>query len=349
MKKTSKLIILSAVLTVVLSCLVPVTEVAAGSMREIPYGSKTEIKGVIVERSSDSLTVRDYLGGETRVTLTPSTEIKEKKKNPFRKSNRYSADQLLLGLNVEAKGRGDRDGALVAEEIKFTQGDLKVAETITSRVAPVETELDKTRMSLESTQTRLADTEKQLEETTQRVDGQLEELDAAYRTARSEAQEAQTTADRAMDGVEGANQRISSLDDYEVVNTVTVQFAFDSSKLPEDAKPEIDELADQFRSQKGYLIEVVGYSSSDGDPDYNRRLSQRRADSVVRYLTEQLSVPLRRIVTPYGFGENSPVADNLTLDGRKQNRRVELRILVSRGLNQPEAGEAPQIAVEDIR
>jgi outer membrane protein OmpA-like peptidoglycan-associated protein len=344
MQKTKDLALLVAIFLVVATWVSLRAQDPSGRMREVPYGSKSEVEGVIVERSGDSLTVRDYLGGETRVTLTPSTEIKERKRNPFRRSNRYSPDQLLLGLNVEAKGIGDREGALVAEEIKFTQDDLKVAETITSRVAPVETELDKTRLSLESTQTRLEDTERQLEETTQRVDGQLEELDAAYRTARSEAQSAQSSADQALEGVESANRRISSLDDYDVVTTATVQFTFDSSSMPEEAKPEVDDLAQQFTNKKGYLIEVVGYSSSDGDPEYNRRLSQKRADAVVRYLTEAHSVPLRRIITPYGFGEMSPIADNSTLQGRKQNRRVEVRILVSRGL-----GQSDQLSVEDIR
>jgi len=318
-------------------------------VRNVPYGREAEIKGVIVQRSGDDLTVRDYLGGETRITITPSTEIRERKKNPFRKSKRYSPDQLLLGLDIEADGRGDRDGVLVAKEIKFTQDDLKVAETITSRVAPVESELDETQMNLELTRQRLTKTEQQLEETTQRVDGQLEELDAAYRTARSEANVAQDTADRAMVGVESTNQRISALDDYEVVSTMVVRFPFDSSILPGDAKQEIDELVKKNRGQKGYLVEVVGYASADGDPEYNRRLSQRRADSVVRYLTEQNSVPLRRIITPYGFGENSPVADNSTLDGRKQNRRVEVRVLVNRGLDQPVANSSSRMAVEDIR
>jgi outer membrane protein OmpA-like peptidoglycan-associated protein len=204
-------------------------------------------------------------------------------------------------------------------------------------------------MSLEFTRQRLTKTEQQLEETTQRVDGQLEELDAAYRTARSEANAAQDTADRALLGVESTNQRISTLDDYEVVSTMVVQFPFDSSLLPGNAKQEIDELVKEHRGQKGYLVEVVGYASADGDPEYNRRLSQRRADSVVRYLTEQNSVPLRRIITPYGFGENSPVADNSTLDGRKQNRRVEVRVLVNRGLGQPVTNSSSRMAVEDIR
>jgi outer membrane protein OmpA-like peptidoglycan-associated protein len=318
-------------------------------LRKVPFGSELEIQGVIVERLGEILTVRNYLGGETRVTLTPSTEIKERKRNPFRRSNRYTPDQLLLGLNIDVKGRGDRDGVLVAEEIKFTQDDLQVAETITSRVAPVESELDETRMSLEGTQARLSDTERQLEETTQRVDGQLEELDAAYRTARSEAQDAQTSANKALSGVENTNQRISSLDDYDAIETVIIQFGFDSAALPEDAKPRIDELAGQFVDQRGYLVEVVGFASADGDPEHNRRLSEKRADAVVRYLTEEHAIPLRRIISPFGFGENNPIADNTTVEGRKQNRRVEVRVLVSRGLTQSESTASSGIAVEDIR
>jgi len=319
-------------------------------VRKVAFGAESKISGVIVERDGDFLTIRDYLGGETRITISPATQIQERKKNPFRKSKRYSQDQLLLGLNVEVEGRGDREGVLVAEEIKFTQDDLQVAETITSRVAPVEAELDKTQMSLESTQARLTKTEQDLEETTQRVDGQLEELDAAYRTARSEARDAQESADEALTRVAAANKRISSLDDFETVNMVTVLFDFNSAKLPEESHTGLDGLAQQYSSQRGYLVEVLGFSSSDGDPEYNRRLSQKRADAVVRYLTENHEIPLRRIITPYGFGEKNPVGDNQTRAGRKKNRRVEVRIMVSSGLEEPTTETADSgIGVEDIR
>jgi flagellar motor protein MotB len=63
-------------------------------------------------------------------------------------------------------------------------------------------------------------------------------------------------------------------------------------------------------------------------------LSQRRADNVIRYLVENHQIPLRRIVTPYGFGESNPVAENDSREGRAQNRRVEIKLLVNRGLNE---------------
>jgi OmpA-OmpF porin, OOP family len=87
-------------------------------------------------------------------------------------------------------------------------------------------------------------------------------------------------------------------------------------------------------SAKGYVIEVSGYTDSTGSVDKNRRLSTARADAVVRYLAENHQIPLRRIITPFGYGETNAVADNTTREGRAQNRRVEVKILVNRGLQQ---------------
>ncbi|MGH9820014.1 MAG: OmpA family protein, partial [Pyrinomonadaceae bacterium] len=84
----------------------------------------------------------------------------------------------------------------------------------------------------------------------------------------------------------------------------------------------------------GYVIEVTGFASSDGSTAKNKVLSERRAQAVKDYLIETHNVPLRRIGTSYGFGELQAVADNATLEGRQQNRRVEIKLLVSRGVNQ---------------
>ena len=76
-----------------------------------------------------------------------------------------------------------------------------------------------------------------------------------------------------------------------------------------------------------------------GPPPGRQRLSQRRADTVVRYLAENHRIPLRRIITPFGYGESQQVAENTSRAGREQNRRVEVRVLVNRGLLQ----SAPQM------
>ena len=86
-------------------------------------------------------------------------------------------------------------------------------------------------------------------------------------------------------------------------------------------------MATKALAAKGYVIEVTGFADSTGSTARNRALSSRRADAVIRYLVENHQIPLRRIVTPYGFGESNPVADNSSRDGRAENRRVEATLL----------------------
>jgi OmpA-OmpF porin, OOP family len=301
----------------------------------VAAGQKMNIEGVIVKRDPDTISVRDIHGSDYVVKLTNSTEVKERKSNPFRRAQNYATTQLLRGLNVEVEGRGDSSGDLVASAIKIRTDDLRTANSVESRVTPVET--------------RLADSETRLgqsEQNAQRLSGQVQELEGISNAARGGAKAAQETADAATaaansaaatansakEGVNAANERISSLDNFEVKGSTMVRFKAGSSTLTKDAKAELDKLAADVEHDKGFLIEVSGFASSDGSEDVNRRLSQHRADAVIRYLAENYSIPLRRFVTPFGYGEKQPIADNKTHEGRTENRRVEVKILVNKGL-----------------
>ena len=96
----------------------------------------------------------------------------------------------------------------------------------------------------------------------------------------------------------------------------------------------LDQVAQAAMQLKGYTIEITGFASSDGSAQRNKVLSENRARAVINYLVETHNIPLRRIGTSFGFGELQAVADNSTREGREQNRRVEVKLLVSRGLNQ---------------
>lgn len=302
-------------------------------------GQKISAEGVIVKRDADTLTLRDAAGSNLIVTLTNATEVKEKKANFLRRGRNYATTQLLRGLNVEITGRKNAAGQLVADQVKIKDSDLRFASSVETRVDPIETRLGEV-------ETKLV----QSEQNAQRLSGQVDEVSAIAKAARSAAKAAQDTGDAAnvaakdaaREGVEAAragsraaNERISALDDFDVKNTTTVNFAIDSSILTKEAKAKLDALAEAVKSEKGYMLEVAGYASSEGDAAANEILSQRRADAVVRYLTENHSIPLRRLVTPYGFGAKQPVADNKSVDGRKQNRRVEVKFLVNKGLAGP--------------
>ena len=115
----------------------------------------------------------------------------------------------------------------------------------------------------------------------------------------------------------------------------TVNFRAGSFKLSPDAMAGLDEIAAQAKTERAYVIEITGFASSEGGKEFNKRLSQQRADAVVRYLADNHMIPLRRIITPHGYGTLNPVAENTTREGREQNRRVEVKILVNKGLTAP--------------
>jgi OmpA-OmpF porin, OOP family len=297
-------------------------------------GRKQKIDGVVVSREADKLVVRDLNGSDVTVNVTGSTKIVEKKSNPFRSAKTYPVTALLRGLEVQIEGRGD-GASVVAEKIKFTNDDFGVARSLDTRVAPVETRVTTSEGRLDTAEGRLT----AAEQNAQRLSGQLEELAAVANTARGGAKAAQETADQALAAAKAAsadiqatNDRISQIDNYEAKQNVAVNFKVNSSILSDEAKAALDEIAAQAKNEKGYLIQVTGYASADGTEARNRALSERRAEAVRRYLAENHDIPLHRMINPFGYGELKPVADNATRDGRKQNRRVEVAILVNKGL-----------------
>ncbi|HEV2705196.1 MAG TPA: OmpA family protein [Pyrinomonadaceae bacterium] len=297
-------------------------ESSGGNTRTVASGQKMKINGVVTRRDADTFTVRDANGVDTVVALTDRTSVKSKG-GFLRGGTNYGVTSILRGLNVEVEGRGDASGNLAAEKVRFNESDLRVARSLEARVDPVESRVG-------NAENRLG----QVEQNSQRLSGQLDELAAVSNAARGGARAAQETADMAVSGVNATNERISALDDFVAQQSVAVNFRAGSAVLSPQAKTQLDEIARQAFNAKGYVLEVSGFASAEGDTEVNRRLSQRRADAVIRYLVEQHRIPLRRIITPYGYGESQAVADNSTREGRAQNRRVEVKVLVNRGLMQ---------------
>jgi outer membrane protein OmpA-like peptidoglycan-associated protein len=297
---------------------------ATTNTRTVSDGQKMKVKGVVTRRNIDANTfdVQDANGVTTTVALTDRTSVKTKG-GFFGGGSTYGASNILRGLNLEVEGRGDASGRLVAQKVRFGDTDLRVAQSIQARVDPVENRVQTAEGRIE-----------QVEGNAQRLSGQLEELAAVSNAARGGAKAAQETADMAVAGVGATNERISALDDYQVQNNTSILFRVGSAVLSPQSKQQLDQIAQQALQAKGYVLEVSGFASADGGTEANRRLSQRRADTVIRYLVENHNIPLRRIVTPYGYGEAQAVADNTTREGREQNRRVEVKVLVNRGLIQ---------------
>ena len=265
------------------------------ALRSVPSGSKMKFRGVVISRDADVFTIRDRSRADYQVVITDNTSIKTNG-GFLRSGKKYPVTDILRGLIVEVDGRGNNQGQLVADKIRFNESDMRAALTTDTRVGPVE-----------ANQERMA--------------GQMDELYAVAAEARAE--------------VKAVNERVSSLDDYDVQDNVAVTFKVNSAVLTPEAKQQLDDFASKINGAKAFMIEVAGHTDSTGSDAKNFRLSQQRAEAVVQYLAVQHKIPLRRFVTPMGYGKTEAVADNTTAAGRSQNRRVEVKMIVNRGLNQP--------------
>lgn len=273
------------------------TKTRTRNVSSIPNGAKMKFKGVVIGRDSDTFTIRDRNRTDYQVLLTDDTSIKTYG-GFLRGGKKYPVTDIIRGLIVEVEGRGDEQGQLVADKVRFNESDMRAAITTDTRVNPVE-------------------------ENQQRMAGQMDELYAVAAEARNEANT--------------ANERISALDDYDVQESVAVNFRVNSAVLSPEARRQLDDLATKAMTAKGYMIEVAGHTDSTGSEAKNFRLSRDRADAVVQYLAVNHKIPLRRFVSPMGYGKTESVADNSTAAGRAQNRRVEVKMILNRGMTKAPA------------
>ena len=262
--------------------------------QSIPNGAKVKFRGVVLGRDADSFMMRDRNRTDYRVVLTDGTSIKTYG-GIFRFGKKYAVTDILRGLIVEVEGRGNSQGQLVADKIRFNETDMRAAITTDTRVNPVE-------------------------ENQERLSGQMDELSAIAAEARNEVRQ--------------ANERISSLDDFDVQESVTVNFSVNSAVLSPEARRQLDTLAEKALAAKAFMIEVGGHTDSTGSEARNFQLSRQRAEAVIQYLAVNHKIPVRRFVSPLGYGKTDAVADNKTVAGRAQNRRVEVKMLTNRGMSQ---------------
>ena len=295
---------------------------------QVPQGAKQKIQGVVSSRNGDEFKVRAIDGAETTVVLTPNvTKVSDHGKIG---KKQYPETYIMRGLRLQAQGRGDSEGRLVAEWIRFDEQDLRSAQ------------------ALEQTDKLAADNARRLEaaeaaaraaaEEAKRMQGQIAENTALANEARAKAEAAQATADQAFKDAALANNRINGLDEYETVKLIPVLFKVNSAILDAEAKKTIDEAAAWAAEEKakgnanGWLVQVTGFADTSGHTARNKALSEKRANAVIQYLVLRHGMDLRRLVQPFGYGENNPVANNKTAAGRAQNRRVEIKVLQNKGI-----------------
>ncbi|RYD42396.1 MAG: OmpA family protein [Sphingomonadales bacterium] len=132
---------------------------------------------------------------------------------------------------------------------------------------------------------------------------------------------------------EALRSRVGDIDQYNVKGTTNVNFATGKAVLSEQAKADLCTAASQADGMDNALLLVVGYTDSTGSQELNQVLSEKRASRVVNHLQQACGWKPYRMLTPTGMAEADPAADNMTPEGKAQNRRVAVNILVSKGLD----------------
>lgn len=183
-------------------------------------------------------------------------------------------------------------------------------------VGVVNEKVESLSQSVEENQERIKSAEAELE----RHSGEINRVDAKADEAGSLANSAKDDAANAMRAAQGKLI-------YEVTLSNDVSFDFGAAKLSEEAKTQINELAEKVKADNRRLyIEIEGHTDNTGDETYNEMLGLKRAEAVRDYLYQTNGIPLHAI-SVFSFGESNPIADNATREGRAQNRRVVIKVL----------------------
>jgi peptidoglycan-associated lipoprotein len=194
---------------------------------------------------------------------------------------------------------------------------------VRGQVGEVNTKVDTLSGSLEETQERTRKNEERIGQVDQKAEAAGKSASDARTAAEAAASRANEVNSR-VDTVEAANRRLV----YEVtLSEDQGNFKFGKTELPDEAKTRIDEVISQLKADpKGVFIEIEGHTDNVGPVELNQRLGMERAEAVKRYIYESHQVPLHKI-NVISYGEEKPVSQNKTREGRAQNRRVVIRVL----------------------
>ena len=282
---------------------------------------KTEVKGMITARTGETLIVKSQ-AGSTTVVLTDNTRTKDDRGLFGLEKQEMSSVVLIPGLKVDVDGVSDDQGRVVAKTITVDGDDLETAEMIQSGLQPTAEQVAANIQALEAHSG-------QLESHTVQLAGQKENIETNEQNIAANKQQIEAN----IKDIEENTQRFTALSEYDVKGQATVNFEVGSSKISVKDQIELRELANTATRLKGYIIEVTGYADSTGSAAMNTNLSENRAKAVITYLMQKGEVPVRHIVAPGAMGEYGAAALNETEAGRAENRRVDVKVLVNKGID----------------
>jgi outer membrane protein OmpA-like peptidoglycan-associated protein len=283
-------------------------------------GDKAKVKGMIISRTGETLIVNGP-DGKVTVVLADDTRTKDNVGLFGWGRKEMSSVVLIPGVKVSVDGVSDEQGRVAAKTITVDGDDLETAEMIQSGLHP--------------TAEQVAANVKTLEEHQDKIETNKDQIAAHKQYIETNQQNIATNKqqiDANIKDIQENTERFTALTEYDVKGQATVKFKVGSAKIAPEDEEQLKQLAQTATGLKGYIIEVMGYADSTGNAAMNTKLSEDRAKAVITYLVQQGAVPVRHIVAPGAMGEYGAAAPNETKAGRAENRRVEVKVLVNKGI-----------------
>ena len=276
-------------------------------------GNKAKVKGMIATRTGETLLVKTA-DGDTTVVLTDYTKTKDDKGLFGLDKEYYSNVVLIPGLKVKVEGTRDDQGRVTAKTITVDGDDLETAEMIQAGLHPTAQQVQTNVQHIETNRQGVSANKENIETNRQNIEQNMQNIQ------------------QNMKDIEEHTNRFQALTDFDVKGEATVKFGVGSSAVSAEDKEELKQLAQRAKGMKGYIIEVMGYTDSTGSAAVNTKLSKDRAEAVINCLVQEGKIPVRHIVAPGAMGEYEPLSSNETKSGRADNRRVEVKVLLNKGL-----------------
>jgi outer membrane protein OmpA-like peptidoglycan-associated protein len=286
-------------------------------MSAYAQGDKTKVKGLITARTGDTIVLKTTDGSSVTVLLDDDTKVQQPKGLGMRKKQ-MSAAVLIPGLKVSVDGTSQDATHVLAKSITFDKDDLQTAEMIQAGLSPTEQQVAINQQNISENKEIIAANQQNIEANKQGIQANQQNIAANKTTIDANAAE--------------TSKRFAELNEYDTKDQLDVRFASGSTRISAGDQEALNKLAHNAVNLTGYIIQVKGFADSSGNAAMNQKLSMDRAQNVIAYLIQNCNVPVRHIVAPGAMGEAAPVASNETKSGRAENRRVEVKVLLNKGL-----------------
>lgn len=280
----------------------------------VAFAQSVKVQGIIKGRAGNTMTLQTSDTPKLIVVLTDTTDVAQVQGLLKARKKEMSMAALIPGLAVQVEGTYNAQNQLVATKVRFKGDELEQAQAIQAGVHETQVQASKNQAELQQQADALAAQNAALKEQQAAIDKQQQEI---------AANKAKIAANSA---------RFGMLDDYYILDEVTVLFGNGQVKVDPKYNAPLLALVQKAMTYNGYNIQVKGYASSVGSATLNQQLSEDRANNVTNILIQQGHVPLTNMLAPGAMGESRQVGSDKTAEGQAENRRVVVRALLNKGI-----------------